>query len=330
MNWINTLRYDPIKPLMNSQNKAIKYFVKVLLELEVGPISYIWKLPEVKNILKKQTENGSFKHSKKTEVYPEYHYSLVETWKNFRILVNRYRLTKDHPKGKKAAEFIFSCQTNEGDIRGMIGNQYATYYTGAMMALLIKAGYGNDPRIEKGFDWLIKMRQNDGGWVVPIQTHNLSRDTQNKITSQYAKPLKPKRDMPSSRIATDMVLRAFAADPLNRYSDIAYKAGALLKSWFFKPDYYSSYRAAYYWVRFGFWWPNLKTALDSLSQFGFSKEDPDIKQALNWFIENQEPNGFWNLTYEKENKGFKDSEKNRMRRWWLTLEICRIFKKFFS
>jgi len=41
---------------------------------------------------------------------------------------------------------------------GFIGNQYAPYYT-ARDALLIKAGYADDPRIEKAFQWLLSMRQ---------------------------------------------------------------------------------------------------------------------------------------------------------------------------
>jgi len=77
----------------------------------------------------------------------------------------------------KAAEYIFSFQTPEGDIRGFIGNQYATYYTGYILALLIQAGYVDDPRVEKGMQWLLEMRQNDGGWTVPILTHHFDGRT---------------------------------------------------------------------------------------------------------------------------------------------------------
>jgi hypothetical protein len=328
--WLSHFKYDPLKPLLNSENRAIEYFVRRLKGEKVGPISQIWDLPEVKKTLSRQKEDGSFKHYKKTDVYPNHHHNLVETWKRFRHLVNRYKLTRAHPKGKKAAEFIFSCQTKEGDIRGMIGNQYATYYTGAMMALLIKAGYERDPRIEKGFQWLLDMRHSDGGWTVPMQTHELSREESNRITSEYAEALEPKRDQPSSRLATDMVLRAFAADPLDRYPKVARRAGNLLKSWFFKSDNYSSYKDAGYWVRFAFWWPNLKTSLDSLSLLGFSRDDPDIKKALEWFVEHQQPNGLWKLSYRTQETSFKDTPRNKKRCWWLTLDICGIFKRFFS
>jgi hypothetical protein len=330
VSWVSQFKYDPIKALKNSENQAIQYFIRRLLGENVPPIFQVWALSEVQDILKKQKANGAFKHYKKKNVYPNHHHDLVETWKKFRLLVNRYELTKEHPKGEKAAEFIFSCQTEEGDIRGMIGNQYATYYTGAMMAILIKAGYTNDPRIDKGFQWLLTMRHTDGGWTVPIQTYDLTRERKNKITSEYAEPLEPKKEQPSSRLATDMVLRAFAADPFNRYPGIVRQAGSLLKSWFFKPDHYSSYKSAHYWTRFAFWWPNLKTALNSLSLIGFSGEDPEIKKALDWFIEHQKPDGLWDLTYKDGKSDFKDTQKNRARRWWLALDICETFKRFFS
>lgn len=108
-------------------------------------------------MLQKQQTDGSWKYPGKPKtIYPKHHYRLLETWKMFRSLVEEYGFTREHPAARKAAEFIFSCQTKDGDIRGFIGNQYATYYTGAVMAILIKAGFENEPRIEKGFRWLFR------------------------------------------------------------------------------------------------------------------------------------------------------------------------------
>jgi hypothetical protein len=42
------------------------------------------------------------------------------------------------PTIAKAAEYIFSNQMYEGDIRGILGNQYMPYYHGAILELLIK------------------------------------------------------------------------------------------------------------------------------------------------------------------------------------------------
>jgi hypothetical protein len=243
--------------------------------------------------------------------------------------VERYQITREHPAAERAAEYLFSCQTEDGDIRGMIGNQYATYYTGAIMAHLIEAGYAEDPRLESGFRCLLSMRQDDGGWTVPILTHKLDLKTSHRLTSEEVEPLEPDRSKPFSHNWTDMVLRAFAAHPKYRLSPEARVAGMLLKSRFFKPDVYSSYKAASYWVRFAFWWPNLLTSLDSLSKMGFTKDDPDIRIALDWFVEHQEPDGLWNLTYV-EGKRTTDNAVNWERRLWLSLAVARVLQKLYG
>jgi hypothetical protein len=209
----------------------------------------------------------------------------------------------------------------------MLANQYATYYTGAMLAVLIKTGYANDIRVEKGLDWLLSMRQSDGGWSIPILTHEfaLTQVIINKLTSTYEEPIEPDRTKPFSHNWTDMALRAFAAHPTRRSSKEAHTAADLLKSSFFQPDYYRSYQDVRYWTRFMFWWPNLLTALESLLLMGYSKDDIDVHKGLNWLIENQMPDGLWKLDYSR---GVK--EKTSEEQFWLALRIARIFKGFYG
>ena len=329
--WLAQLNFDPTSTLISLGNEAIVYFTKRdLLEQEVTPISQIWRLPEVQKILRNQQSDGSWKYAgKKAVIYPEFHYPLFQTWKNFRVLVEQYELTKKHQAMRKAAEFLFSCQTEQGDIRGMLANQYATYYTGAILAHLIRAGYQDDPRVEKGLRWLISVRQDDGGWTIPIITHKFNRKAMYRLTSENADPVEPDKSKPFSHNWTDMVLRAFAAHKEYRKCREARKAADLLKSRFFKPDVYTSYKAASNWVRFAFWWPNIVTSLDSLSLMGYSKDDPDIRKALNWLVENQLSNGLWRITYlEGKREGLCPNERTRERQLLLTLTIARIFKRF--
>lgn len=325
--WLNKLRINPCPVLLSSGNEAVVYFTRRdLLDESVEPVEAIWALPEVHKILKKQQPDGSWPHhGKETVTYPPYHYALVETWKNLRILVEYYELNRSVEAVAKAAEFMFSCQTNQGDIRGMLANQYATYYTGAMLAVLIKAGHSDDPRVHKGLDWLLSMRQSDGGWTIPILTHNLTQATINRLTSTYAQPLESDRAKPFSHNWTDMALRAFAAHPTRRHTEEAHKAADLLKSTFFQPDVYTSYQDKRYWVRFLFWWPNLITALDSLSLMGYPTDDADVQKGLNWLIDNQLPNGLWKLDY---NKNAKQKQAVCIEQYWLTLKILRILKRF--
>jgi hypothetical protein len=327
MDWPTLLKYDPLPALMASPEPAGVYFTKRdLLAEEVPPIDTVWELPEPRKILKKQNQDGSWgKSGTKRDVYPPGHAVLVETFKQFRILVERYEFTHDHPAIPHAAEFLFSFQTPEGDIRGFIGNQYATYYTGYVLSLLIRAGYADDPRVEKGLAWLLTTRQDDGGWTVPMLTRKFDRETSYRLTSQYALPVEPDRTKPFSHNWTDMVLRGFAAHPEYRKAPEARAAGELLKSSFFKPDTYTSYRAPHYWTRFLFWWPNLLTALESLYHLGFTKDDPDIQRGLDWFITSQQKDSMWKLESHR-----LILPKDQPERLWLGLRICRMLKCYYD
>jgi hypothetical protein len=327
--WRKQLKFDPVPALLSSANEAIVYFTRRdLLNESAGSLEQVWELPEVRKLLRKQLPDGSWPPAgKKPEVYPPYHYYLVETFRHFWTLVERYCFNKKHPAAASAAEFIFSCQAADGDIRGMIGNQYATYYTGAMLKLLINAGYENDPRVEKGMQWLLNMRQDDGGWIVPLPVKPVDRETMIRLTSEYAEPVEPDRSMAFSHNWTNMVLQAFAAHPGYRRSPEAAAAGNLLKSRFFQPDVYTSYQDPGYWVRFVHWWPNLLMALDSLSMMGFSKDDPDIIRGLDWFVANQQGDGLWNTSYKKGDRS-RGTPKEIEERLWVSLAVCRMLKRF--
>jgi hypothetical protein len=325
--WQKLLHSDPVPVLLAAENQAIVYFTKrELLNEKVQHIDWVWELPQPQKILKKQREDGSWKGTApKKDVYPPNHSDLVETFKQFQVLVEQYAFTNRHSAIKKAAEFLFSFQTEEGDIRGFIANQYATYYTGFILSLLIMAGYKDDPRVEKGLNWLLSVRQNDGGWTIPILTHKLDRETQYRLTSQFAEPLQLDRFQPFSHNWTDMALRGFIVHPIYRKFQGVVAAGRLLKSSLFQPDNYTSYQSPDYWTRFTFWWPNLLTALESLRPLRFSKDDPDIKKALDWFIENQQPDGLWKIDDTRE-----ISPKDIEARLWLALRICRMLKKYYG
>jgi hypothetical protein len=324
--WRIQLRGDPIPALLSAGDEALAYFVRRdLLGEDVGPISHLWRLPGARKILKKQGPDGAWDRSGEKK-HQAINYKLIETWKQFRFLVEVYGFNRDDPSAAKAAEFLFSCQTEEGDVRGFLANQYATYYTGAILSLLIQAGYEDDPRIEKGFEWLLSMRQDDLGWSVPIITHNFDGATRYRLTSEYAEPVEPDRSRPFSHNATGMVIRAFAAHSAYRRSEPALMAAKLLKSRFFQPDRYTSYQAASYWVRFQypFWWNNLVAALDSISLIDPST-DEKTHEALDWLVDHQAADGLWEATYVEGKQ--VDNARTRETRRWVSLAICRVLRR---
>ncbi len=331
--WPSHLIYDPLTPLLSSGKEALIYFARRdLLDEDVGPIDRLWQLPDAQKILKKQLPDGSWPRSGEHK-HPAINYQLIETWRWFRYLVEQYGFTLQNPQARLAGEFLFSCQTKEGDFRGILANQYATYYSGAILALLIQAGYENDPRVEKCFHWLLSMRQSDQGWSVPMITHKLDRETQYRLSSEYAEPLEPDRSKPFSHLRNryDPACLCCASNLSNTLKQ-RILAGNLLKSRFFQEHAYTSYQSADYWVRFEypFWWNNLVSAMDSLSRMGFTREDPQIKLALDWFKDHQEASGLWKVSYMKPDELEKDNPKIKEMKLWVSLAICRIFKRMFD
>jgi hypothetical protein len=232
-----------------------------------------------------------------------------------------YGLNRDHPVIQGAAKYILSCQTDERDIRGILGNQFIPYYHGAMMELLAKAGYAGDGRIEHRLQWLLSVRQDDGGWIIPVQAIP-SKDRTDDVW--HGTPIPPDRSRPFSHLATGMVLRAFAAHPNYRHSEEARVAGELLTARFFKSDKYNDRKTPDYWCKFQypFWWTNLLTALDSLSLLCFSQTDANIQKGLNWFVTHQEGDGLWPTGYGK-------GKKVEGVRPWAGLAVCRVIRRLY-
>jgi hypothetical protein len=292
--WLELLAVDPIPGLLAAGDEALAFSVRRdLLGEEPEAVEALWERPAASRILRKQQANGAWRYGGQGRIkFPYINYDLLETFRNLGVLVEMAGFNRTHPAIEGAAAYLYSCQTEEGDIRGILGTQTMPYYHGAILELLIKAGYQDDPRTVKGLNWLLAVRQEDGGWVVPAQTVPAKEKTEALWTGE---PVPLDRSRPSSHLATGMALRAFAAHPTYRESEEAHEAADLLKSRFFQADKYNDRRGPEYWLKFQypFWWSNLLTALDSLSRMGYSPEDADIQEGVAWFRRNQEADGLW-------------------------------------
>ncbi len=318
--WIHNLNYNPIAGLLRSDNEAILAFVKWDFLGERRQVENLWQLQEPQKILKKQNKNGSwFYPGGKDNIRSRENYNQIETYRNLGILVEQFGFNKEKPVISRAAEYLFSFQSHEGDFRGIYGNQYSPNYSAGITELLLKAGYEDDIRIKKVFEWFFSIRQNDGGWAIPLRTKKYNLES----ILPTVKTIKPDLSQPFSWMVTGVVLRAFATHSKYKHSIEAKQSGELLLSSLFKKDHYPDRSGSEYWLRFSFpfWFTDLISALDSLSHLGFSMKEPEIEKALQWFINNQQKNGLWNL------KILKGRNKDVIQ-LWLALAICRIFKRF--
>lgn len=320
--WKSILKYDPLPALLDSGNEAIAFFAARDLQGKTHQSpEALWDLPRAQKITRRQQKDGSWKYPGGNEkIRSAENYDQIETFRQLGYLVEMYGFNNSNPVISKAADFLFRFQTEDGDIKGILGKQYMPYYTAGMLELLIKAGYAKDKRVEKAFKWLTSMRQDDGGWAIPLRTLNRKLD----IIAMESKTLEPDRTKPSSHLVTGVVLRAYAAHEKYKSSAEAKEAGKLLLSALFKKDKYPDRGDESFWLRFTFpfWFTDLLSAMDSLSLLGFKKEEPQMEKAIEWFVSQQQASGLWKVKVLKNDR--TESEL------WISLGICRVLKRLYA
>jgi hypothetical protein len=268
-------------------------------------------------LVRSQRADGSWRYpAPRLELRSAAGYDQLETYRIMGELVEKFGLDRRHPALRAAADFLLGSRSPEGDIRGIYGAQYSPNYTAAILELLTKAGYGNDPRVRTGFDWLMRIRQEDGGWAIPLRTRGRNFRILGPPT------IEPDPSSPFSHMVTGVVLRAFAAHPRYRRRAAARHAGRLLASRLFTPDTYPDRKGPEYWTRFGypFWFTDLISALDSLSRIGHSNDDPAVGRAISWLADRQRLDGLFALRTVRG----KDKDLPQ----WLALAICRVVQRF--
>lgn len=322
--FLKYLKYNPFNPLLESKNEELIFFTRRdLFDEKDLDVRDLWEMPEAVKILTKQREDGSWKYpgKQKEEYRDQKGYDQLETFRQIGFLIEKYGFNRNHPSIEKAAEYLFSSQTNSGDFRGIYGTQYSTTYSPMISELLIKAGYENDIRVLKSLDWLLQIRQDDGGWAIPLRTV----DARFLEVVHFEDVIEPDRTKPFSHLITGCALRALSVHPEYQKKPETIHAGRLLMSRFFKRDKYADRSAVSFWTGFSYpyWFTDLLTSLDSLSKIGFSREDPEIETALNWFYNHQSTDGTWGKL-----KLLRGQDKQQY--LWITLQISRVFKRYYD
>ena len=324
--WLDRLMFNPLEFLLGSTGASLPFFTKRdLLGEDAGHTPTLWTSPEAVAIIGRQKPDGRWRYpgGGRARIRSAEDYDQLETYRQLGLLVEEFGFDRTHPAMRKAAQFLFGHQTGEGDFRGIYGQQYSPNYTAGILELLVKAGYGEDGRIDRGFRWLLSIRQEDGGWAIPLRT-NLASLHKGWTEVLNSEPLHPDFSKPFSHLVTGVVLRAFAAHDRYRRSDEAQVAGELISGRFFKADTYIDRKSPEFWgkVSFPFWFTDVVSTLDSLSLLGLRPDSPGIEGALDWLAARQARNGPFRL------KLLRTRDKNLNR--WVCLAACRVFKRFYG
>ena len=306
---------EAVETLLDVGNEALTAFTKRDLLGEEVDISQLWTLPRVEKILKKQQPNGSWLYpNKKVALSSSTNYNQYQTYKTVAELVDFYGLNKEHEAIRKAADYLFSFQTKEGEFRGIYGNQYSPNYSASITEFLIKAGY-NDVRIEKSLNWLLGMMQDDGGWAIPFRTRN-----ENLGALSKKETVEPDKTKPFSHMVTGIVLRPFTLK--QAYHEKVKDTGLLLADRVFTRDKYADRNGVEYWTRFTYpyHWTDILSTIDTLTRLGI-KNHPKITEIKQWFTEHKQEDGTYRVHVMAGAK-YKDVK------YLITLQYLKVLKRF--
>jgi hypothetical protein len=303
-----------IKALLSTDNEALIAFTKQnLLEEELN-IEKLWVLPYVKKILENQQSNGSWLYpNKKAILRSPTNYDQYQTYKTVAELVEFYGLNKKHDAIKKAADYLFSFQTKEGEFRGIYGNQYSPNYSASITEFLIKAGY-DGIKIEKSLNWLLRVKQDDGGWAIPLRTRNRELEAMNEKQT-----IEPDKTKPFSHLVTGIVLRPFSLMP--SYRSRVKDAGMLLADRVFTRDKYPDRQGVEYWTKFTYpyHWTDILSTIDTLTHLEIY-DHPKFNQIIRWFKQHKQDNGIYNVSVMAGAK-YKDIK------YWINLQYLNVLKR---
>jgi Prenyltransferase and squalene oxidase repeat len=289
--WRARLASDPIPRLLREGSPSVLARIRrdLIDDSEAPGLSEVWAYPEVKAIVKKVEKNGAYaaKAPDKALGGPKFAAALATLRTIDRLTDLGVRVAegdKSPPELSKSVDFLLESQEPDGGIADLAladtpkgrAKMVALHFQGWAMSALCRLGLEGDRRVERGLQFLLERRQDDGGWAWRgVRTDSAAR--------------------PSSHLVTGMVLRAFASATARRGSREARRAAELLATRFLQPDRYPDRKAPGYWElltepRF---YTDVLDALDTVTAIGLGKENSGVRTAEAYLRSRQSADGLW-------------------------------------
>jgi hypothetical protein len=211
----------------------------------------------------------------------------------------RLRLDKAQRRGKASLD-------EAGFIADRTRQATLSCLTGNVVAALLRLGHGDDPRLWKAVDWLVRVQNADGGWLCPYWKAHI-------------------RDTHSCFYGTICPLEAFAEIPAVKRSSkvktaIDRAAEFLLMHRLYKADHHNFQVINPRWLKLSFPWfygYDVLRGLWVLTKLGV--RDARMADAIAVLQEKCTPEGKWILESTPTGRMQADLEKKGQPSRWLTL-----------
>jgi hypothetical protein len=348
VDWQKIMKESPIDWLLEESNPSIRYFAlrDILGKNEKHPQAITAKqaIPNsqvVKKIFQKQNSRGYWEEP--TSPYnPKYKSSYWQI-----MTIGYLGIDRTDKRVEKACEHIFQFQLADGGFSSysheraleeygrqrrkgkelppagqwtsslIFEHQYSCL-TGNMAAALIRMGYGDDSRVKRALEWLVKIQNRDGGWLCPYWKAHV-------------------KDKHGCFYGTICPIEAFSEvekGNLTRPMKETIKKGAefLLMHKLFKADHHGYKVINKSWLTLGFPWfygYNILRGLDVLTKLGYV-EDERLNDAVQVILNKRQNSGAWILESAPIGRMQTNIEEKGKPSKWITLIALRVLKRLSS
>jgi hypothetical protein len=329
--WLNYLKADPRNWLSEADNPSVRYLA--MTELATKPISKasikkakreIMTTGPVPIILFKQNDDGYWE-----TVEGFYDTKYRGTVWQLLVLAELYADGNDN-RIKQAVEFILNWSQDResggfatrGSLRGGQRMAVIPCLTGNMVWSLLRLGYFEDPRVQKGIEWITKYQRYDDGIEKGPSGWPYERKTcwgRHTCHMGVVKSLKALAEIPPDR----------RSEPVKQ--TIKSAAEYLLKHHLFKKSHELSQVAKPAWLNLGFplmWNTDVLEMLDVLTALGY--HDMRMQEAIDLVITKQDEQGKWNLENTFNGRFQVNIEKKGKPSKWVTLNALRVLRGYLE
>lgn len=216
----------------------------------------------------------------------------------------RARGKKLSPKKKWVSQLIFE-------------HQYSCL-TGNMAAALMRLGYHNDSRVKKALVWLMKVQNDDGGWLCPYWPAHI-KDKHGCFYGTIC-PLEAFSEVPRKNLTSGME------------KTIKKGAAFLLMHHLFRADHHNYQVINKSWLQLGFPWfygYNILRGLDVLTKLGYAG-DKRLGDAVAVLMQKRRHDGKWILEAAPTGRMHVNLEAKGKPSKWITLIALRVLKRVYE
>ncbi len=186
--------------------------------------------------------------------------------------------------------------------------------TGNVAASLIRLGYAEDGRVRRALNWLVKIQNEDGGWLCPYWKAHI-------------------KDKHGCFMGTITPLDAFSEVPEELKTTRMMKAiergvEFLLMHRLFKADHHGFRTIKKGWLKLGFPWffYDILRGLSIVTRLGYSG-DERVEDAFDILLQKQNQEGKWLLERTPSGRMHTNLEPKGKPSKWITLHALKVIRR---